>query len=239
MLVHQRVRSVKIHICSVPISTPFTAVRQAEEGSDGKKQCTCFWEQSTYSVGDRLCNVRNKRVYVILFIYIYIHTYIYSFSYAFIYLSWLLSSLLLLLSWSLLLSYIYIYYYILFYNILYISYVNIFLDIIYLRRLSSSGVYLCICIWHVAYHTFVCLDIHDIYIYVCVLYTICSLHIITTSLTRWSLFARNVCKRVSAAKGPNLVFTLHVSEVSIIGLIQLNSTPNHAQPRTTTHGSSA
>ena len=67
-------------------------------------------------------------------------------------------------------------------------YVNILLDIIYLRRLSSCGVYLCICIWHVAYHTFVCLDIHDIYIctciYICVLYTICSLHIITTSLTR-------------------------------------------------------
>ena len=151
--------------------------------------------------------------------------------------------------------YHHIYYYILFYNILYIMYVNILLDIIYLRRLSSSGVYLCICIWHVAYHTFVCLDIHDIYIYIYVhvyiyiyvLYTICSLHIITTSLTRWSLFARNVCKRVSAAKGPNLVFTLHVSEVSIIGLIQLNSTPSstlcqnvpHSQPRTTTHGSSA
>ena len=72
--------------------------------------------------------------------------------------------------------YHHIYYYILFYNILYIMYVNILLDIIYLRRLSSSGVYLCICIWHVAYHTFVCLDIHDIYIYMYMYIYMCVIH---------------------------------------------------------------
>lgn len=126
-------------------------------------------------------------------------------------------------------------------------YVNILLDIIYLRRLSISGVYLCICIWHVAYHTFVCLDIHDIYIYVhvymCVCYTLYVLCIL--SPPHWHVEA---CLRGMSARKFQLqkgrIWYLHCMHRKLVSLVWYNwtqhpaahyvktfHTHNHAQPR--------